>query len=186
MSPAFFRLFSLIRNTMGRLQHIEELPARSGQFHEVTPKLPEAVQRILRSKGIEQLYSHQATAIQLARQQQDLVVVSGTASGKTLCYNVPILETCLGDPEARAVSVSDQSAGPRPDEGVIGLLATDDDVAARSSRASSTATRPPRSDDASRPKPTWCFPIRTCCTRRYSRIIPKWSTFLRRTQICCA
>ena len=39
----------------------------------------------------------------MARAGRDLVVVTGTASGKTLCYNLPILESCLADPDARAL-----------------------------------------------------------------------------------
>ncbi len=58
---------------------------------------------MLRERGVEQLYRHQVAALEAARQAQDWVVVTGTASGKTLCYNLPILETCLEDPSARAL-----------------------------------------------------------------------------------
>ena len=65
--------------------------------------LPEPLIRLLARRGIEQLYSHQVAALEMARDGQDFVVVTGTASGKTLCYNLPILETALADANARAL-----------------------------------------------------------------------------------
>ena len=56
-----------------------------------------------RAKGIEQLYSHQAAAAELARGGKNFVVVTPTASGKTLCYNLPILNAVLENPDTRAL-----------------------------------------------------------------------------------
>ena len=49
------------------------------------------------------LYSHQASACQAVRQGSHVVVVTSTASGKTLAYNLPILDALLADPKARAL-----------------------------------------------------------------------------------
>ena len=87
----------------GQLVHIEHLPARAGQFVEPDEPLPPAVSSLLKASGIEQLYSHQAGSLAASRAGLDWVVVSGTASGKTLCYNLPILETCAGDLDSRAL-----------------------------------------------------------------------------------
>ncbi len=98
-----------------QLVHVQELPERGGRFADPERPLPAALQQLLAQQGIEQLYEHQAQAIDAARARKDLVVVSGTASGKTLCYNLPILETCLADPAGTCpLSLSDQGAGPRP------------------------------------------------------------------------
>ena len=56
-----------------------------------------------RAKGIEQLYSHQAAAAELAKAGKNFVVVTPTASGKTLCYNLPILNAVLENPDTRAL-----------------------------------------------------------------------------------
>jgi DEAD/DEAH box helicase domain-containing protein len=56
-----------------------------------------------RAKGIEKLYSHQAAAAELARAAKDFVVVTPTASGKTLCYNLPVLNAVLENPDTRAL-----------------------------------------------------------------------------------
>ncbi len=87
----------------GQLEHIEVLPARAGRFAEPDQPLGDELRRLLGARGIERLYSHQAQALDAARAGDDLVVVTGTASGKTLCYNLPILERCLADSEARAL-----------------------------------------------------------------------------------
>lgn len=91
------------RDYAGQLEHVEMLPERPGQFAVPSQPLPEALQRLLANRQIEQLYSHQVSALEAARSEQDLVVVTGTASGKTLCYNLPILEAAVQSEFARAL-----------------------------------------------------------------------------------
>ncbi|MBP8274651.1 MAG: DEAD/DEAH box helicase, partial [Acidobacteria bacterium] len=55
------------------------------------------------SRGIDQLYSHQAEAVDHAMHGRNVVIVTPTASGKTLCYNVPVLDAILKDPASRAL-----------------------------------------------------------------------------------
>src|SRR5687768_8778455 len=57
----------------------------------------------LRARGLEQLYSHQAEAIDHAVGGRNVVIVTPTASGKTLCYNAPVLQSILADPSTRAL-----------------------------------------------------------------------------------
>ena len=56
-----------------------------------------------RAKGIRELYSHQAATAELVRDGKNVVVVTPTASGKTLCYNLPVLNTVLENPDTRAL-----------------------------------------------------------------------------------
>ena len=86
----------------GQLAHVEMLPERPGKYDAPVAPLPPALASMLGGRGIERLYSHQVAALEHARAGRDFVVVTGTASGKTLCYHLPILEACLADPEARA------------------------------------------------------------------------------------
>ncbi len=75
-------------------------PARTVSFPaDIDPRLEDA----LRRRGIEELYTHQAQAYEHARAGHNTVVVTPTASGKTLCYNLPVLQQCLEDPQARAL-----------------------------------------------------------------------------------
>ncbi len=87
----------------GQLEHVEILPERPGKYSRPAEPLPEALEQLLAQRGITRLYEHQVAALELAREGRDLVVVTGTASGKTLCYNLPILEAALADPESRAL-----------------------------------------------------------------------------------
>ncbi len=86
-----------------QIEHVEVLPERPGTFVQPSRPLPPVLAEVLAAHGIQELYSHQVAALELAREARDLVVVTGTASGKTLCYNLPILETALEDPDARAL-----------------------------------------------------------------------------------
>ena len=75
-------------------------PARYGQWPAgLDPRLMATVQR----RGIQSLYSHQSQAVEAALRGENVVVVTGTASGKTLCYNLPVLHALLADPRARAL-----------------------------------------------------------------------------------
>ncbi|MBA3689290.1 MAG: DEAD/DEAH box helicase [Chloroflexi bacterium] len=57
----------------------------------------------LRSRGVEALYTHQAQALEAIRGRRNVCVVTPTASGKTLCYNLPVLDAIARDPTARAL-----------------------------------------------------------------------------------
>ncbi|MEM6328644.1 MAG: DEAD/DEAH box helicase [Planctomycetota bacterium] len=87
----------------GQVVHVERLPERPGRYAQPRQPLAPAVARLLAGRGIEQLYTHQVEALDAARAGRDLVAVTGTASGKTLCYQLPILEAVLQDPGARAL-----------------------------------------------------------------------------------
>ncbi len=87
----------------GQIAHTARLPAREARFGELEPPLPEPLREVLADAGIAQLYTHQAEAISQVRAGRDVVVVTSTASGKTLCYNLPVLEELLRLPQARAL-----------------------------------------------------------------------------------
>ena len=80
----------------GQLVHVERLPARRARRVELPDDLPDVVRSRLKARGIETLWSHQAEAIALARSGTHVVVATGTASGKSLCYQLPVFEALLG------------------------------------------------------------------------------------------
>ena len=61
------------------------------------------LRQVLAARGIEQVYTHQAAAIAHAVEGRHVVITTPTASGKTLCYNAPVLSAILQDPSARAL-----------------------------------------------------------------------------------
>ncbi|NJN83356.1 MAG: DEAD/DEAH box helicase [Caldilineaceae bacterium] len=78
-------------------------PALPPRFGEYPAGLHPALQSALHQRGIDRLYRHQAEAVQAALDGRDIAVVTPTASGKTLCYNLPTLHALLAEPEARAL-----------------------------------------------------------------------------------
>src|SRR6478735_7071768 len=76
------------------LVHVERLPGRVARVAEPEIALPPG---LLRGLGVQELWSHQAEALDLVRQGQSVAVATGTASGKSLCYQVPVAEA-VGDP----------------------------------------------------------------------------------------
>lgn len=81
----------------------EMVPGREADLEAIPSFIHQDIQKLMRRKGIASLYSHQAQAIKAAGEGKDLVVVTPTASGKTLCYNLPVLNRLLEKPEARAL-----------------------------------------------------------------------------------
>ncbi len=93
------------------------LPERAARYGTFPPSLDPRLLCALKEKGIVHPYIHQARAISHALEGRNVVVVTPTASGKTLCYNVPVLDAILKDESARALYLfptkalsSDQSA----------------------------------------------------------------------------
>lgn len=94
----------------GQLVHVERLPARPARVVELPEDLPEPLPGRLRARGITALWSHQAEAIALARSRAHVVVATGTASGKSLCYQLPVLEALLGPGHHTALYLSPTKA----------------------------------------------------------------------------
>jgi DEAD/DEAH box helicase domain-containing protein len=88
---------------MGNVRAVKHLPAAQGRFADFPDWVHPRLRQVLEERGIRQLYSHQAEAIDLVRQGCDVVLVTPTASGKTLCYNLPVLQQILAEPETRAL-----------------------------------------------------------------------------------
>jgi DEAD/DEAH box helicase domain-containing protein len=87
----------------GQVVWVQSLPSRPARFADPAVPLSAPVAAALSDLGVERLYTHQARALDRALAREHTVVVTGTASGKTLCYNLPVLETLLADPGARAL-----------------------------------------------------------------------------------
>jgi len=82
------------------VRHFEARPAVFAAFpSSMDPRLVES----LRSRGVQQLYSHQARAFEIVSKGENLVVVTPTASGKTLCYNLPVLQALVQQPDSRVL-----------------------------------------------------------------------------------
>lgn len=102
-----------IRELLNEWQHDEELKARIVHWHTLEGKdasykpFPEnlhpSIKKALQQRGIEQLYSHQYEAFMQAMRGQSFTAITPTASGKSYCYHLPVLQTILQDKSARAI-----------------------------------------------------------------------------------
>ena len=87
----------------GQIAHVERIPARKARHGRLKKPLPPLLEDALKRVGVEKLYTHQAQAINAVREGHSVVVATSTASGKTLCYNLPVLEAIVTDWRARAL-----------------------------------------------------------------------------------
>nr|XP_016493150.1 PREDICTED: uncharacterized ATP-dependent helicase YprA-like isoform X3 [Nicotiana tabacum] len=76
----------------GQVVHIEKISARNATYVEIPSSLSESTMLALKNVGVTRLYSHQAESIQASLGGKNVVVATLTSSGKSLCYNVPVLE----------------------------------------------------------------------------------------------
>ena len=88
---------------MSNVTRWEVIPASAGSFRDFPAYLEPQLIEALRGRGIEQLYSHQAAAIDCVNEGHHTVVVTPTASGKTLCYNLPVVSAMIKDSTSRAL-----------------------------------------------------------------------------------
>ena len=160
-----------------RLVHLERLPGRAARFGDLA--LPAARRSVAARLPVERFWSHQAAAIDLARAGRSVVVATGTASGKSLCYQVPIAEASVaaGAPGDRAADLPHQGAGPGP-------------AAGRSASSTCPASSPPPTTATPRPADrTWVRAnanvVLTNPEMLHHGILPhhdRWATFLMRLQ----
>ena len=90
-------------NIFKNITHWEKIPARPPIYADFPQTIHPDLIRVLQNQGIKKLYSHQALSIEKILQGKNVVVVTPTASGKTLCYNIPVLNELIENPETRAL-----------------------------------------------------------------------------------
>lgn len=87
------------------LKHTIRLSPRGASYGELDARICPVVTDWLGKEGIDRLFSHQAEAVRAALDGEDLIVTTGTNSGKSLCYTIPILQSCALEPSCRALMV---------------------------------------------------------------------------------
>jgi DEAD/DEAH box helicase domain-containing protein len=87
----------------GNITHWRVLPPQPPQYADFPDWLHPRLVEVVRATGVERLYTHQREAIELVGAGRNVVIQTPTASGKTLCYNLPVLDAVLRDPDSRAL-----------------------------------------------------------------------------------
>jgi DEAD/DEAH box helicase domain-containing protein len=117
------------RRFMENVRTLRKIPARQGAYADYPGWVHPQLQAVLKERGIDRLYSHQARALECARTGRDIILVTPTASGKTLCYNIPVIQRILEEGETRALYLFPTKALAQDQmhevHGLIGALKAD-------------------------------------------------------------
>ena len=105
------------------LAHLTTVPAREARTEPLPPEIHPQVREALLRQGITELYSHQAEAWEVARRGENLIVTTGTASGKTLAFNLPVLDALAREPKKRALYLYPTKALAQDQARALGALA---------------------------------------------------------------
>jgi DEAD/DEAH box helicase domain-containing protein len=118
----------LIEQPDSPVRAVRRQPATEGAFQEIPATVDPRLREALKRRGIERLYTHQAEAFEQIESGKNTVIVTPTASGKTLCYNLPVLNLLLREPEARAMYLFPTKA--LAEDQLHGFQATADELGA--------------------------------------------------------
>ena len=102
-ADAFLHHLTKLADYKQQVAHIQYIPPQDASFGNLDKPLHPTLQSRLESLCITSLYTHQAKAINTARYGKNIMVATASASGKTLCYNIPALEAILNDRTSRAL-----------------------------------------------------------------------------------
>ncbi len=113
------------RRHRANIVHWQTAEAVEAEWAPLPAALDPRLATSLRRQGIDRLYSHQAEAFELIAEGRHTVVVTPTASGKTLCYTLPVLDAILADESARALYLFPTKALAQDQSAALGRLVTD-------------------------------------------------------------
>jgi len=100
---AFIPYLAALPSYKQQIVHIQHIKTRHASFGRLDQPLAPALQKRLESLEISALYTHQALAVNAARAGKNVMVATPSASGKTLCYNLPVMEAILKERNSRAL-----------------------------------------------------------------------------------
>ncbi len=91
------------KDFQSKLTFWKSIPARKARFEEFPSGIDSRLTDLFSQQGIKKLYTHQRQAVDIFLEGKNPVIVTPTASGKTLCYNLPVLDRIIKNPESRAL-----------------------------------------------------------------------------------
>ncbi len=145
-----------------RVTHWEVVPAHAGSYADIPPAVDGRIRQALLARGIGRIYSHQLATWDAVRAGKSVVLVSPTASGKTLAYNLPVLQALLEDPDARALYLFPTKALSQDQQSELNEVVRGGKSRSRSSPMTGTPRAPSASPRGTRAGSS--SPIPTCST----------------------
>jgi len=105
-----------------QIAHVEAVPERPAQYMRLSTPISGATERALLSRSLHRLYTHQVRAVEAALEGKNVAVAASTASGKSLCYNIPIMEAIAQDAKACAIYIFPTKALAQDQMGAVRRL----------------------------------------------------------------
>ena len=124
-TESFLRHLQSLVWYQGQIAHLEHVPVRRSRTATLDPPLDEALSQALDATGVTSLYTHQVEAIQALRDGRNVIVATPAASGKSMCYNLPVVEALLEDRAARALYLYPTKALAQDQEAKLAALVPD-------------------------------------------------------------
>ena len=106
----------------------EKIPQREGQYLPFPSSVPGIIRNALEKRGITRLYTHQAESYRAVTEGESIVVVTPTASGKSLCYNLPVIQKLLENPASRALYLFPTKALSQDQQSELNSLITEGEL----------------------------------------------------------
>ena len=100
---AFLNHIRSLKNYQDQIAHIEHISPRRASYGKLNEPLHPALQDCLDTHGFSRLYSHQALAVNHVRAGKNVIIATTSASGKSLVYNIAVMQAMLTDPATRAL-----------------------------------------------------------------------------------
>ncbi|MDD5190364.1 MAG: DEAD/DEAH box helicase [Dehalococcoidales bacterium] len=102
-TAAFLKYITTLPFYKGQIAHLEHIAPQKAQYGELEKPLAPELAECLQKRGFLPMYTHQAESVNQAIAGNNVMVVTPSASGKTLCYNVPVIQTLSTNPASRAL-----------------------------------------------------------------------------------
>ncbi len=102
-TDAFLAHLKSLPTYKGQIAHIEHIPPREAVYGDLAEPLVNELQACLDKNGLAKLYCHQSEAINKVLRGQNVMVATSSASGKTLCYNIVVMQALITEPRSRAL-----------------------------------------------------------------------------------
>ncbi|MBS9533225.1 DEAD/DEAH box helicase [Mycobacterium sp. M1] len=162
------------------LRHVTDLPAAGGRAGAWPAWVQPDVIRAFTERGIETPWSHQVAAAELAHAGRDVVISTGTASGKSLAYQLPVLDALATDPRARVLYLSPTKAlGHDQLRAAQALTAAIPGLAGGVAPTSYDGDSPTEIRRFARERSRWVFSNPDMVHLAMLRNHPRWAVFLR-------
>ena len=116
------------RDFIDQVSWWEHIPAREGEYSDFPDDLAAPLMKALQTGNIGKLYTHQRECYDSVRRGNNTVVVTPTASGKTLCYNLPVIQTLMENRDARALYIFPTKALSQDQQSELNSLVTAGDL----------------------------------------------------------